>query len=175
MSGTGIDWKVAIHVTLSFIIVFMDAVEYNLTNFHVLDHLSRMCDYSATSSSITVICVPYPVIRILFQCLKLNFLIQTTGPVYLKMRVQSVRELIVIVDCVKIIDIVFTTKHCSGWTNFPSAEHWNWNSVDAGPHMDVTGNLTAAIRKQGLYMGLYHSLTEWFHPLFLQVMFLFTV
>ena len=63
MSGTGIDWKVVIHVMLSFIIVFMDAVEYNLTNFHALDHLSRMCDYS-----ITVICVLYPVIRILFQC-----------------------------------------------------------------------------------------------------------
>ena len=44
MSGTGIDWKVVIHVMLSFIIVFMDAVKYNLTNFHALDHLSRMCD-----------------------------------------------------------------------------------------------------------------------------------
>ena len=66
-------------------------------------------------------------------------------------------------------DIVFTTKHHSGWTNFPSAEHWNWNSMDVGPHLDITGNLTAAIKKQGLYMGLYHSLREWFHPLCIQV------
>ena len=41
--------------------------------------------------------------------------------------------------------------------------------MDVGPHMDITGNLTAAIRKQGLYMGLYHSLREWYHPLYLQV------
>ncbi|XP_019856944.1 PREDICTED: tissue alpha-L-fucosidase-like isoform X7 [Amphimedon queenslandica] len=64
--------------------------------------------------------------------------------------------------------IVFTTKHCSGWTNFPSPQHWNWNSMDVGPHLDITGNLTASIRKQGLYLGLYHSLNEWYHPLYLE-------
>ena len=69
-------------------------------------------------------------------------------------------------------DIVFTTKHHSGWTNFPSPQHWNWNSMDVGPHLDITGNLTASIKKQGLYMGLYHSLREWYHPLYLQVCFI---
>jgi alpha-L-fucosidase len=64
--------------------------------------------------------------------------------------------------------VVFTTKHHSGWTNFPSAQHWNYNSEDVGPHMDLTGNLTASVKAQGLYMGLYHSLREWFHPLYLQ-------
>jgi alpha-L-fucosidase len=36
--------------------------------------------------------------------------------------------------------------------------------------MDLTGNLTASVKAQGLYMGLYHSLREWFHPLYLQVL-----
>lgn len=67
------------------------------------------------------------------------------------------------------LDVVFTTKHHSGWTNFPSAQHWNWNSVDVGPNIDLTGNLTASVRAQGLYMGLYHSLREWYHPLYLKV------
>ncbi|XP_019856939.1 PREDICTED: alpha-L-fucosidase-like isoform X2 [Amphimedon queenslandica] len=64
--------------------------------------------------------------------------------------------------------IVFTTKHHSGWTNFPSPQHWNWNSMDVGPHLDITGNLTASLRKQGIYVGLYHSLREWYHPLYLE-------
>ncbi|PRP84268.1 alpha-L-fucosidase-like [Planoprotostelium fungivorum] len=64
--------------------------------------------------------------------------------------------------------VVFTTKHHEGWCNFPSAEAWNWNSVTNGPRKDLTRLIVNAVRKQGLRMGLYHSLFEWFHPLYLK-------
>ncbi|KAK2493711.1 hypothetical protein MC885_003266, partial [Smutsia gigantea] len=44
---------------------------------------------------------------------------------------------------------------------------WNWNSVDLGPHRDLVGELGTAIRKRNMRYGLYHSLLEWFHPLYL--------
>ena len=68
-----------------------------------------------------------------------------------------------------ILDIVLTSKHHEGWCNFPSAQHWNWNSMDVGPNRDLLGNLSASVRAQGLHMGVYHSLREWFHPLYIQV------
>ena len=34
--------------------------------------------------------------------------------------------------------------------------------------MDLVGNLTASVRAAGLHMGLYHSLREWFNPLYLE-------
>ena len=37
-----------------------------------------------------------------------------------------------------------------------------------GPKRDLVGELTAAVRGAGLHMGLYHSIFEWFHPLYLQ-------
>ncbi|MGH9395880.1 MAG: alpha-L-fucosidase, partial [Terriglobia bacterium] len=49
----------------------------------------------------------------------------------------------------------------------PSAESWNWNSVDIGPHQDLVGELSASVRKQGLKMGLYYSLYEWYNPYYL--------
>ncbi|XP_041759815.1 tissue alpha-L-fucosidase [Coregonus clupeaformis] len=65
--------------------------------------------------------------------------------------------------------VVFTAKHHEGFCNWPSADSWNWNSVDTGPHRDLVGDLAAAIRKRkGLHFGLYHSLYEWFHPLYLK-------
>ena len=65
-------------------------------------------------------------------------------------------------------DIVLTSKHHEGWCNFPSSYHWNWNSVDEGPKRDLVGDLTTSVRAAGLHMGLYHSLREWFNPLYLQ-------
>ena len=32
---------------------------------------------------------------------------------------------------------------------------------------DLVGDLSASVRKAGLHMGLYHSIFEWFHPLYL--------
>eukprot|EP00117_Sycon_ciliatum_P025784 scpid45826/ scgid2625/ Alpha-L-fucosidase; Alpha-L-fucoside fucohydrolase len=64
--------------------------------------------------------------------------------------------------------IVLTSKHHEGWCNFPSAQHWNWNSMDTGPHRDLVGELTDSVRAAGLHMGLYHSMREWYNPLFLE-------
>ncbi|XP_008846826.1 tissue alpha-L-fucosidase [Nannospalax galili] len=63
--------------------------------------------------------------------------------------------------------VVLTTKHHEGFTNWPSSVSWNWNSKDVGPHRDLVGELGAALRMRNIRYGLYHSLLEWFHPLYL--------
>lgn len=63
--------------------------------------------------------------------------------------------------------VVLTSKHHEGFTLWPSAQSWNWNSVDVGPHRDLCGELTDAVKKQGLHMGFYYSLFEWFNPAYL--------
>jgi alpha-L-fucosidase len=62
--------------------------------------------------------------------------------------------------------IVLTSKHHDGFCLWPSAQSWNWNSVDIGPHRDLCGDLGAAVKAQGIRMGYYYSLYEWFHPHF---------
>jgi len=62
--------------------------------------------------------------------------------------------------------IVLTSKHHEGFTLWPSAQSWNWNSVDIGPHRDLAGDLTTAVKKQGLHMGFYYSLYEWYNPIY---------
>jgi len=64
--------------------------------------------------------------------------------------------------------VVLTSKHHEGFTLWPSAQSWNWNSVDIGPHRDICGDLTSAVKKEGLRMGFYYSLYEWFNPVYLQ-------
>jgi len=63
--------------------------------------------------------------------------------------------------------VVLTSKHHEGFTLWQSAQAWNWNSVDVGPHRDLAGELTEAVKKAGLHMGFYYSLYEWFNPLYL--------
>ncbi|XP_034017452.1 tissue alpha-L-fucosidase-like [Thalassophryne amazonica] len=63
--------------------------------------------------------------------------------------------------------VVLTSKHHEGFTNWESPNSWNWNSVDLGPHRDLVGDLGEAVRKRSLHYGLYNSLYEWFHPLYL--------
>jgi alpha-L-fucosidase len=62
---------------------------------------------------------------------------------------------------------VFLTKHHDGFTLWPSGTSPNWNSVDVGPHIDVTGAVSAAVKAAGLHSGLYHSLFEWYNPTYL--------
>ena len=62
--------------------------------------------------------------------------------------------------------VVLTSKHHDGFALFPSKYSWNWNAADAGPHRDLAGDLSKAVKKAGLKMGFYYSLYEWYHPFF---------
>jgi len=62
--------------------------------------------------------------------------------------------------------VVLTSKHHEGYTLWPSAESWNWNSVDVGPGRDLCGELTKAVKDAGLKMGFYYSLYEWYNPVY---------
>ncbi|MFY9279659.1 MAG: alpha-L-fucosidase [Caldicoprobacterales bacterium] len=64
--------------------------------------------------------------------------------------------------------VVLTSKHHDGFCLWPSVQSPNWNSCDVGPRRDIVGELTAAVRKRNLKMGLYYSLMEWDNPLYLQ-------
>ncbi|XP_046453390.1 alpha-L-fucosidase-like [Daphnia pulex] len=65
--------------------------------------------------------------------------------------------------------VVLTSKHHEGFTLWPSKYSWNWNAMDVGPKRDLVGELAEAIReKTNMHFGLYHSLYEWYHPLYLQ-------
>lgn len=63
--------------------------------------------------------------------------------------------------------VVLTSKHHEGFTLWPSAESWNWNSVDIGSHRDLCGELSEAVKDRGLHMGFYYSLYEWYNPIYL--------
>jgi alpha-L-fucosidase len=68
--------------------------------------------------------------------------------------------------------VVLVSKHHDGFALWPSREadaSWGrpWNAVDVGPKRDLVGELTTAVRRQGLEMGFYFSLYEWFNPLWL--------
>lgn len=64
--------------------------------------------------------------------------------------------------------VVLTSKHHDGFALWPSQYSFSWNSVDVGPHRDIVGELAAAIRTNtSLRFGLYHSLYEWFNPMYL--------
>lgn len=62
--------------------------------------------------------------------------------------------------------VVLTSKHHDGFALWPSAESWNWNAADVGPHRDLAGDLSEAVKAKGLHMGFYYSLYEWFNPLY---------
>lgn len=62
--------------------------------------------------------------------------------------------------------VVLTSKHHEGFTLWPSQYSWNWNAMDVGPHRDLLGDLTKAVKQEGLRMGYYYSLLEWYNPLY---------
>ena len=59
--------------------------------------------------------------------------------------------------------VVLTSKHHDGYCLWPCKSPYkkNWNSFDVGPRRDLLGELSSAVRKQGLKMGLYYSIIEW--------------
>ncbi len=68
--------------------------------------------------------------------------------------------------------VVLTSKHHEGYCLWNSAEadrDWQrpWNAVTGTPQRDLLGDLTEAVRAEGLKMGYYYSLYEWFNPLWL--------
>ncbi|XP_074029408.1 plasma alpha-L-fucosidase-like [Leptinotarsa decemlineata] len=63
--------------------------------------------------------------------------------------------------------IVLTSKHHEGYTLWPSKYAYSWNAKDIGPGRDLVGELGKAVRKHNLTYGLYHSLYEWFNPMYL--------
>jgi alpha-L-fucosidase len=68
--------------------------------------------------------------------------------------------------------VVLTTKHHDGfclWPNEQANKSWArpWNAIDVGPHQDLVGKLTGAVRRTSLKMGVYYSFYEWFNPLWL--------
>jgi len=61
--------------------------------------------------------------------------------------------------------IILVSKHHDGYCLWPSIYAPGWNSMDVGPHRNLVGELTKSVRKAGLKMGIYYSLTEWNNPL----------
>jgi alpha-L-fucosidase len=44
----------------------------------------------------------------------------------------------------------------------------HWNAFDRGPKRDVLGEIFKAGNSRGLTMGMYYSLYEWWHPLYMK-------
>jgi alpha-L-fucosidase len=68
--------------------------------------------------------------------------------------------------------IALTSKHHEGftlWRNEQANKAYGrlWNSVDIGPKRDLLLDLMLAGRRNGLQMGIYYSLYEWYNPLWL--------
>ncbi len=57
--------------------------------------------------------------------------------------------------------VLLVSKHHDGFCLWPSQYAPGWNSVETGPHRDICGELTEAVRNKGLKMGFYYSLPEW--------------
>ena len=57
--------------------------------------------------------------------------------------------------------VLLVTKHHDGYCLWPSKYAPGWNSVETGPHRDICGELSEAVRNHGLKMGFYYSLPEW--------------
>ncbi|XP_063920280.1 alpha-L-fucosidase-like [Zophobas morio] len=63
--------------------------------------------------------------------------------------------------------VVLTSKHHEGYTLWPSKYSFGWNVHDVGPNRDLLGDLAQAVRAKNLTFGLYHSLYEWYNPIYL--------
>lgn len=60
------------------------------------------------------------------------------------------------------------TKHHDGYCLYGTDYAPFWNSVDVGPHRDFCRELKDALDKTDVRFGVYHSVYEWYHPLYLK-------
>ncbi|MCR5042085.1 MAG: alpha-L-fucosidase [Clostridia bacterium] len=58
------------------------------------------------------------------------------------------------------------SKHHDGFCMWGSKYSPNWNSVDVGPHRDFCAELSEACEGSPVRFGVYHSIYEWFDPLY---------
>jgi alpha-L-fucosidase len=81
------------------------------------------------------------------------------------------------VGCI-VDDMVFETDtvflRSGNWDSRDVPTTWNWNAMDVGPRRDILGDLAKAVKKETspftgsrLKFGVYHSLYEWYNPLYL--------
>ncbi len=64
--------------------------------------------------------------------------------------------------------INITSKHHDGFCLYETPYAVNWNSVEIGPHRDLLMELKTALAKTDVKFGVYHSIYEWYHPLFVK-------
>lgn len=60
--------------------------------------------------------------------------------------------------------IILVTKHHDGYCLWDSKYAPEWNSVVSGPHRDIVGEVSKAVREKGIRLGFYYSLPEWTNP-----------
>ena len=58
--------------------------------------------------------------------------------------------------------VILTAKSGDGFAMWPSKEKYSkgWNAGEIGPKKDLVGELSVAVKKAGLHMGLYYSFRE---------------
>ena len=64
--------------------------------------------------------------------------------------------------------INFVSKHHDGFCMYKSEYAKGRNSFDVGPHRDFCEELKRALKKTGVRFGVYHSVYEWYNPIYLQ-------
>jgi alpha-L-fucosidase len=59
--------------------------------------------------------------------------------------------------------VVLTSKHHDGFCLWSTKSPYkkDWNAMDIGPKRDLLGELSAAVKAEGLKMGIYYSIVEW--------------
>ncbi len=67
--------------------------------------------------------------------------------------------------------VVLVSKHHDGFALWPAAKSsevrgYAWNAAETGPKRDLVGDLTQAVRGEGLKMDFYYSFMEWDNPLY---------
>ncbi|MBN1998152.1 alpha-L-fucosidase [candidate division KSB1 bacterium] len=60
--------------------------------------------------------------------------------------------------------VVITSKHTDSYALWPAPDTKSWNSVEIGPKRNILQELVNKVRGEGLRIGFYYCLLEWYHP-----------